>query len=85
MTTATLTARQVSRRRRADAWRRGWRMFRGNRSGIIGLSILLGFVLVALLAPVLADRSGLEVTRATGGVLEGPSGGFPLGTDENGR
>jgi len=34
---------------------------------------------------VLADPAGLEVTQATGGVLEPPSKEFPLGTDDNGR
>jgi len=34
---------------------------------------------------VLADSEGLEVTKATGGVLQPPSSGYPLGTDENGR
>ena len=43
------------------------------------------FVLVALFAPLLADPDGLEVTKATGGVLEPPSGEYLLGTDETGR
>ena len=47
--------------------------------------MLTGFVLVALLAPLLADSTGLEVTKATGGVLEPPSTEFWLGTDDNGR
>ena len=38
-----------------------------------------------MLAPLLADRSGLEVTQATGGVLEPPSQEYWLGTDDNGR
>jgi len=47
--------------------------------------ILVIFVATALLAPVLADPSGLEVTKATGGVLEPPSAQYWLGTDDNGR
>ena len=31
--------------------------------------MLTCFILVAVLAPVLADPDGLEVTKATGGVL----------------
>jgi peptide/nickel transport system permease protein len=50
-----------------------------------GLVLLLLFIAIAVLAPVLADPSGLEVTKATGGVLQPPSKGYPLGTDENGR
>jgi peptide/nickel transport system permease protein len=34
---------------------------------------------------LLADPSGLEVTKATGGVLEPPSLAYPLGTDDVGR
>nr|WP_246290417.1 ABC transporter permease [Nocardioides marinus] len=52
---------------------------------MVGAAVLLGFVLIALLAPVLADADGLSVTRAQGGVLEAPSGEFWLGTDDNGR
>jgi peptide/nickel transport system permease protein len=84
-TTSTLSARQVTRRRRAQAWRRTWREFRSHRSGVVGLVILTGFILVAVFAPVLADPDGLEVTKATGGVLEAPSAEFWLGTDDSGR
>ncbi len=81
----TLTARQVARRRRALSWRRGWAEFRRHRSGLAGLAVLLGFVLVALAAPLLADPDGLEVTKATGGILEPPSSEYWLGTDDTGR
>ncbi len=84
-TTATLSARAMARQRRRAAWGRGWRTFRKHRSGMLGLSILAGFILVALLAPILAPAEGLEVTKATGGVLEPPSREYPLGTDDKGR
>jgi peptide/nickel transport system permease protein len=83
--TTRLTPRQVTRRRRALSARRAWASFRSHRSGMFGLAMLSFFVLVALFAPVLADGDGLEVTKATGGVLESPGGDFLLGTDENGR
>jgi len=82
---APLSARQITRRRRAQAWRRNWKLFRGHRAGLVGLAILAAFVLIALGAPLLADGEGLKVTKATGGVLESPSGEFWLGTDESGR
>jgi peptide/nickel transport system permease protein len=50
-----------------------------------GLVILLLFILIAVFAPLLAPAEGLEVTKATGGVLEPPSREFWLGTDDNGR
>ena len=83
--TTPLSARRIARRRRAAAWRRNWRLFRGHRAGLVGLFILGTFVVIALAAPLLADADGLKVTQATGGVLESPSREFPLGTDENGR
>jgi len=81
----TLTPRQVTRQRRLMAARRTWASFRQHRSGLLGLGLLTTATLVALLAPLLADASGLEVTQATGGVLEAPSSEYWLGTDENGR
>ncbi|CAM3793458.1 ABC transporter permease [Nocardioides marinus] len=75
----------VARQRRRAAWSAGWAEFRQQRAGLVGAAVLLGFVLIALLAPVLADADGLSVTRAQGGVLEAPSGEFWLGTDDNGR
>lgn len=83
--TPRLSARQLARRRRQQSRVRSWREFRRNRGGLVGLVVLVFFVAVALLAPVLAASSGLEVTKATGGVLEGPSGDYWLGTDDNGR
>jgi peptide/nickel transport system permease protein len=80
-----LSASQLARRRRTAAWRRGWTQFRGHRSGMIGLAILTVFVVAALAAPLLADKSGLDVTAATGPVLGPPSSEYWLGTDENGR
>ncbi|MEP7739256.1 ABC transporter permease [Nocardioides sp. 31GB23] len=82
---ADTSAAQLARRRRHDAWWRGWREFRRHRSGVAGLVVLTGFVLLALLAPVIADAEGLSVTRAQGGVLQPPSTAYLLGTDDNGR
>ena len=81
----TMTARQVTRQRRARALRRTWAEFRRHRTGLFGLTLLAGFGLVALLAPVITDVADLRVTTAPGGVLEPPSGEFLLGTDDSGR
>ena len=84
-TPSTLSARQIARRRRLDSARRTWREFKRHRPGLVGLVILVGFALVAVFAPFLADAEGTQVTQATGGVLEPPSREFPLGTDDSGR
>jgi peptide/nickel transport system permease protein len=47
--------------------------------------VLAAVVCLAVLAPVLTDPAGLDVTRAAGGRLEPPSTRFWLGTDESGR
>ena len=80
-----LTARQVARQRRRESWRRNWADFRSHRSGVVGLVVLVGFVVLALAAPLVADAEGLRLSGATGEVLEPPSGEFWLGTDDKGR
>jgi peptide/nickel transport system permease protein len=82
---APLSPRQVTSRRRRLAARRTWDEFRRHRTGLAGLVVLTVFVLVAVLAPLIADAEGLEASKATGGVLESPSSEFWLGTDERGR
>jgi peptide/nickel transport system permease protein len=85
VTTAAATSRSLTRARRKAARRRFYRAFAQQRSGLVGLGILTIFVLLAVFAPVLFSSDGLDVTKATGGVLQPPSAEFPLGTDESGR
>lgn len=77
--------RALAWHRRGVAFAAAWREFRKHRSGVVGLGLLTLIVLLALLAPVLTDREGLDVTTATGGRLEPPSAEFWLGTDRPGR
>jgi len=81
----TPSPRALAWRRRGAAFAAGWREFAKQRSGLIGLVLLAIIVLLAILAPVLTDREGLDVTKATGGRMEPPSWEFPLGTDRPGR
>ncbi|SEE69419.1 peptide/nickel transport system permease protein [Arthrobacter alpinus] len=62
-----------------------WREFCANRSGLIGLIILVVVFGLALLAPVLAPQDTLDVTKITAGQNEPPSWANPLGTDPAGR
>ncbi|MGQ0837298.1 ABC transporter permease [Actinokineospora sp.] len=78
-----MTAPAWNRRRAAAG--RAWREFATNRAGLIGLVVLTLILLLAALAPLITDQTGLDVTRATGKRLEPPSGTYWLGTDENGR
>ncbi|MDF5753675.1 ABC transporter permease [Spongiactinospora sp. TRM90649] len=65
--------------------RLGLRLWRTQRAGAVGAVILTGFVLVAVLTPVLTDPAGLDVTRAAGRPMAPPDSSFPFGTDESGR
>lgn len=84
-TTQDFSVRRLNRQRRLRSWTRGWRLFSARTSGLVGLGVLLFFVAIALAAPLLADAEGLEVTKATGGILQPPSGEYWLGTDDSGR
>ena len=75
----------VARARRRIALERFWSTFRKSKMGIAGLVILVFFGLVAVLAPVYSSTAYLDVTKATGPILQGPSWHYPLGTDDNGR
>jgi peptide/nickel transport system permease protein len=80
-----LSTRQLTRQRRLASYRRTWRAFRSHRTGLVGLGMMSAFVFVALAAPLLASRRGLDVTLANGPVLGAPSWHYWLGTDDNGR
>ena len=81
-----LSARQLARRRRRASFARGLdASSAATAPAWSGLAILVVFVTLALAAPLLASSEGLEVTKATGGVLEPPSSEYWLGTDDQGR
>jgi peptide/nickel transport system permease protein len=76
----------VAWQRRRSGLVRFWREYRASRSGMLGLVILVGFTVLALVAPLLIDRAALSVTYpGNGGRLTPPSAAFPFGTDESGR
>ena len=87
MITATthLSQRAVRRLRRKASLGRFLRGFRAQHGGMVGLAVLCFFIVLALAAPLLFSSDELKVTEATGGVLQPPSPGYPLGTDESGR
>ncbi|MGW2344662.1 ABC transporter permease [Streptomyces sp. NPDC001661] len=79
------SARSLARARKRQSLTRFWRSYRAHRSGLWGLGLLILIALIAILAPVLVGADSQSVTDAPGGPLEGPSGEFPLGTDQFGR
>ncbi|MBW3555500.1 MAG: ABC transporter permease [Actinobacteria bacterium] len=68
---------------RRDAWER----LRRNPTAIVGAGLILAFVLVAVLAPVLAPYSPTEadLSQIRPGFVPGPSAEHPLGLDQQGR
>lgn len=78
-------ARSVRGARRRQRAAEIWKEFSRSRSGVIGLIILLVVIALALLAPVIAPASLLDVTKVTAGQNEPPSWAYPLGTDPAGR
>jgi peptide/nickel transport system permease protein len=76
----------MSRTRRASAGRRLWdslTVIRGSRVAMIGLTIVVFWILVAILAPVIAPHSPLA--QDSSAINSGPSAKYPLGTDNLGR
>jgi peptide/nickel transport system permease protein len=72
-----------TRRRRALG--RTWRTYRSSKMGMGGLAIVVAFVIMAVFAPLLADRAGLSPVTAPGLPFQSPSREFWLGTDSQGR
>jgi peptide/nickel transport system permease protein len=78
----------IARARRKMARRRVWRQYRQSKMGMAGLIILIFFVVIAIAAPIVADKCNLDPTcPSTGEVLAGPSLHYPFwfGTDNFGR
>ncbi len=67
----------VSQRQRA------WRTFKGNRTAVVGLGMILVIVFIALAAPLLAPHDPLD--QSTRDRLAAPGEGFALGRDDFGR
>lgn len=70
---------------RMQALRRFVHSFVRSPSGMAGLAILVAFIVLALTAPLWITNNDLDVTKATGPLLAGPSAHYPLGTDQPGR
>jgi len=71
-----------------DTWPAVWRLVRRKPLGAVSAMIILGLVVVALLAPVLAPRDPFLFNLNERGLpirMQAPTPAFPLGTDPLGR
>jgi peptide/nickel transport system permease protein len=85
-TLAIPSARRIAWLRRRRSLAGAWRQYRTSRPGMIGLGVLVAFVVLALAAPLLADRAGLAAVNSTANpVWASPAHFGPLGTDHLGR
>jgi peptide/nickel transport system permease protein len=60
-------------------------MYRKNRQGMVGLTIMTVFILLAIVGPLLLDQTQLNEADASGPILAEPSASYLLGTDNFGR
>ena len=84
-TSSHVSPAALARRRRAQSLRRNWTLFRGHKTGLLGLGMLAFFVALAVFAPLIVDSDGLDLTKADGAILQHPTGEYWLGTDDSGR
>ncbi len=78
--------KKIARQRRKDSVTRIWRQYRRSFMGMAGLGILLFFVIIAIFAPVLADKCDLSpICHPNNPSLSPPSSQFWFGTDFQGR
>jgi peptide/nickel transport system permease protein len=86
ITIRALTQKQFVRQRRRQALVDLRRRLRQDRLAMLGLVVLIGFAVMALIAPWISPESGLSATDSIDNPLWAPpSRDFPLGTDHLGR
>ncbi|WP_150265385.1 nickel transporter permease [Paenibacillus tepidiphilus] len=81
--TLKITPPNVPAEKVSGPWGDAWRAFRKNKTAMLGLCIIVFFILVALLAPLLAPYGYKEQELVNR--LKPPSGDHWFGTDDLGR
>jgi peptide/nickel transport system permease protein len=81
--TINVTPPNVQAEKVSGPWRDAWKAFRKNKTAMLGLGIIVFFVLIALLAPLIAPYGYKEQELVNR--LKAPSAGHWFGTDDLGR
>ncbi len=87
MSLAELEAREIQLESPSGLWSEAWQRLRRNPGALVGFGLVATFVLVALLAPLLAPYEPREINLSLlrDGCCPGPSRDHLLGVDELGR
>jgi peptide/nickel transport system permease protein len=83
MTTVSLPANAADEPHEENPWARGWRRLRQRRTAMAGLAVVAMFVVLAVLAPLVAPYDPIATSWAA--VRKAPSWAHWMGTDEVGR
>lgn len=83
MSEAVVTPKKQVKERKIGPWRDGWRSFKKNKIALIGASIVLFFVTLAIFGPIVAPQ-GINEQMLTN-KLQAPSAEHWFGTDDLGR
>jgi peptide/nickel transport system permease protein len=87
MSVAEAEARTVQLEAPSGLWGEAWRRLRRNPGAIVGFVLVSMFILVAILAPVIAPHGPREqnINALHGTCCPGPSAAHPFGLDDLGR
>lgn len=87
MSLAEIEAREVQLEAPQGLWRDAWQRLRRNKGALLGFGLVATFILVALLAPVIAPYSprAQNLSLIRDGCCPGPSRDYLFGVDALGR
>ena len=87
MSIAQLEAREVELEAPSGLWREAWQRLRRNPGALVGFALVGLFVILAVLAPLIApfDPRAQDLSLLRGGCCPGPSGEHWFGVDDLGR
>lgn len=83
ITMNTRKAGMPAAERASGPWRDAWKAFRRNKTAVVGLSIIILFIIIAIIAPVLSTYDYKEPSLTDR--LQAPSAEHWFGTDDLGR